>query len=196
MIESLKSWIVTICTTVFFITAVEMILPNGSLKKYAKFVLGLILISVLIKPFIKIFDKNYDINAYASNAEKFFQDQNYSSNYDKLMDKNADNTLKAFELNLKTVCENKLKEKFPQSNYIVDVKAEYIERNSTFEIKSVSIGMKNGKIENVKKIKIDSKSNISDDGEIINSQYGNSVKDYICEELGISKDIITVYKIN
>lgn len=196
MIEGLKSWIVTICTTVFFITAVEMILPNGSLKKYAKFVLGLILISVLIKPFVKIFDKNYDINAYASNAEKFFENQNYSSNYEKLIDKNTDDTLKAFELNLKTVCENKLKEKFPQNNYVVDVKAEYIEQNSTFEIKSVSIGMKSGKIQNVKKVKIGLNSNTSDNGEINNNQYGNPIKDYICEELGISKDIITVYEIN
>ena len=54
MIEGLKVWITSICTAIFFITAVEMILPDDSLKKYAKFVLGLILITVVISPNNKI----------------------------------------------------------------------------------------------------------------------------------------------
>ena len=43
MIGELRNWIISICTAVIFITAVEMIMPNNSFKKYAKFVLGLIL---------------------------------------------------------------------------------------------------------------------------------------------------------
>lgn len=53
MIETLRAWIVNISTVVLFITAVEMLLPDNSLKKYSKFVLGLILITVLINPLIK-----------------------------------------------------------------------------------------------------------------------------------------------
>lgn len=194
MIEALKGWIVTICTAVFFITAIEIILPENSLKKYAKFVLGLILISVLIRPVVKIFDKNYDVNAYASSAEKFFEEQDYKSNYSKLRDKDVDNTLKAFELNLKTLCESKLKDRFPEDNYNVDVKAQYIKENNTFEIKSIDVGVKDGKIESIKKITIKPNSSAVDNKQAINSQFGNSIQDYLCKELGISKDIIAVYK--
>jgi stage III sporulation protein AF len=194
MIEALKGWIVTICTAVFFITAIEIVLPDNSLKKYAKFVLGLILISVLIKPLIKIFDKNYDINVYASNAEKFFQQQDYKSDYNKLKDKNVGNTLEAFELNLKTVCESKLKGKFPSSNYTVDVKAEYIKQNNTFEIRAINVGVKDGKIESIKKVIVAPKSSAVQNKQIMNDQFGSSIRDYLCGELGISKDIITIYK--
>ena len=41
-----------------------MILPDNNMKKYAKFVLGLILIVVIIKPIIKIFEKDFDFNSY------------------------------------------------------------------------------------------------------------------------------------
>ncbi|MCD3297735.1 stage III sporulation protein AF, partial [Clostridium botulinum] len=50
MIQSIRQWVISIATAIFFITAVEMILPNNSIKKYAKFVLGLILITVVINP--------------------------------------------------------------------------------------------------------------------------------------------------
>ncbi|WML35311.1 stage III sporulation protein AF [Clostridium sp. OS1-26] len=72
MLQALREWLIGICTAVFFITAVEIILPDNSLKKYAKFVLGLILITVFINPLIKVFDRNFDINTYTSNAIQSF----------------------------------------------------------------------------------------------------------------------------
>lgn len=194
MIEGLKNWIITICTAVFFITAIEIILPDNSLKKYAKYVLGLILISVLIQPLVKIFDKNYNIDTYASSAEKFLEKQDNSKYYDRLKEENVDNTVEAFELNLKTLCESKLKEKFPKSSYSVDVKAEYISKDNTFEIKSINIGVKDGKIESIKKVSIKPSSGSTDNKQVISSQLGNSIRDYLCKELGVSNEVITIYK--
>ncbi len=65
LIELLKVWVTNITIAIFFITAVEMILPDNSMKKYAKFVLGLLLIVVIINPIIKIFDKDFNISAYS-----------------------------------------------------------------------------------------------------------------------------------
>ena len=70
MIELLKVWVTNITIAIFFITAVEMILPDNNMKKYAKFVLGLMLIVVIINPIIKIFDKDFDLNSYSSKATK------------------------------------------------------------------------------------------------------------------------------
>ena len=62
MIEGLKVWVTNITIAIFFITAVEMILPDNSMRKYAKFVLGLMLIVVIINPIMKIFDKDFNFN--------------------------------------------------------------------------------------------------------------------------------------
>lgn len=193
MIESLRSWIVSICTAVLFITAIEIILPDNKLKKYAKFVLGLILITVLIKPIVRIFDKNYNINTYAQNAEKVFE-QDYKNNYNKLKAKNTDNTLKAFQLNLKTICESKLKEKFPKDNYVVDVDAAYAEETGTFEIRSIKIEVHDKRIKSIKKVIIDKNSAGVNDKQMVDNKLSNSIKELLSNELGVSKDIIAVYK--
>lgn len=193
MIESLRSWIVSICTAVLFITAIEIILPDNKLKKYAKFVLGLILITVLIKPIVRIFDKNYNINTYAQNAEKVFE-QDYKNNYNKLKAKNTDNTLKAFQLNLKTICESKLKEKFPKDNYVVDVDAAYAEETGTFEIRSIKIEVHDKRIKSIKKVIIDKNSAAVNDKQMVDNKLSNSIKELLSNELGVSKDIIAVYK--
>ena len=62
MIEALGEWIITICVAIFFTTAVQMILPDNSLKKYCNFVLGLIVFVVILGPIVKIFNEDLQIN--------------------------------------------------------------------------------------------------------------------------------------
>ena len=53
--EYLNNFIITLVATMIFMTSIEIIAPDNSMKKYIKFVLGLILISVMINPIIKFF---------------------------------------------------------------------------------------------------------------------------------------------
>ena len=55
LMEYLNNFVITLVATIIFMTAVEIIAPDNSMKKYIKFVLGLILISVMINPIIKFF---------------------------------------------------------------------------------------------------------------------------------------------
>ena len=55
--EYIKSFIVALVTTIIFITAVEIIAPDKPIKKYIKFVLNLILVSVLLNPIVYLFTK-------------------------------------------------------------------------------------------------------------------------------------------
>lgn len=151
MIEELKSWIITICTTVIFSTAVEMILPNNNFKKYVKFVLGLILITVLINPIIKIVDKNYNIDNYTKEVFEYFDDGSYSENIKEYKEEGMKKTLNNFKLNLENECQNKLKEKFPNNNYKVEVFVDYDEEVSSVIVKNVKVDIINKGISKVKK---------------------------------------------
>ena len=51
----INNFVITLVATIIFMTAVEIISPDNSMKKYIKFVLGLILVSVMINPIIKFF---------------------------------------------------------------------------------------------------------------------------------------------
>lgn len=195
MLQALREWLVNICTAVFFITAVEIILPDNSLKKYAKFVLGLILITVFINPIIKIFDRNFDINTYTSNAVEAFEKNKFQGDFNQYKQKNIDNTLDVFKLNLQTSCEKKLKEKYPDNNYKVQVDAEYDNKSDQLVIKDIKVGVKDGNIEKIKKVTIGDESKSVNNVNNVDSEKSVEIVNCLSDELKVSKDIIQVYKL-
>jgi stage III sporulation protein AF len=195
LLQTLREWLISICTAVFFITAVEIVLPDNSMKKYAKFVLGLILITVFINPIIKIFDRNFDINTYTTSVVENFDKNKTESEFKQYKEKSLNSTLEVFKLNLQTSCEKKLKEKYPDSNYKVQADASYDSENNKLVIKDIKVGVKEGSIEKIKKIQIggDAKSVNSIDN--MDNEKSMDIKKYLSNELNISKDVIQIYKL-
>lgn len=194
LLNEIKIWIINICAAVFFITAIEMILPNNSLKKYGRFVLGLILITVFINPIIKIFDNNYNINTYSSNAIKYLEDNKIQGDLEKYKEKNTNDTLNVFKLNLQNLCQSKIKETYPQNNYNVEAKVEYDKSKEKLIIKSINIEVKDGKIEKIKKVKIKDRSDPVNNSELINDEKSKAIKEMLSKDLNIPKECIKIYK--
>lgn len=195
MLVGLEKWILNICTAVFFITAVEMILPNNDFKKYAKFVLGIILITVFLNPIIKIFDSNFNIAIYSDSFSNIISNKEYSNSLQEYKDKNIVETLKVFEENLKLDCEKKLKEKYPQDSFNVSVNAFYNDKKENYEVKSIKIGIKEGSIERIKKIQIGSNVKSVDSLNSEVKKQSTLVKTYISNELNLSMENIEVYEL-
>jgi len=194
VIEGLKVWITSICTAIFFITAVEMILPDDSLKKYAKFVLGLILITVVISPIIKLFNKDFNINAYANSATSFITSNSSQKNITDYKEENLKNTLAAFKTNVQTSCESELKDKFPSCDYKISLEVQYDNTMQNIVIKSVNVGIKDNSIEKVKKVEINF-NNDANDIDTVNDVISNEIVNYLSKNLNISKNIISVYNL-
>lgn len=195
MLVALKEWLITICTAVFFITAVEMVFPDNSMKKYAKFVLGLILITVFISPIIKIFDRNFDINTYTTSVIQNFDKNKTENEFKEYQEKSLNSTLEVFKLNLQTSCEKKLKEKYPENNYKVEAEASYDRENNEIVIKDIKIGVKEGSIEKIKKIQIGGDAKSVNSIDSMDSERSMDIKKYLSNELNISKDTIQIYKL-
>lgn len=194
MIDGLRNWIIEICTAVIFITAVEMILPNNNLKKYAKFVLGLILITVLINPIIKLFDKNFDLAAYTNKAYEYMDEKKYENDVEKYKQEGMNKTVSVFKENVENLCKEKLKEEFPRNNYKVDAAVDYDKSSDSVYVKNVKVGIKDGTIESVKKIDIGSKGAAASSNPSINDERSRLMKSYLSKELKISESSIEVYK--
>jgi stage III sporulation protein AF len=194
MLEAFKNWIINICTAIFFITAVEMILPSNSMKKYTKFVLGLILITVLINPIVKLFDKNFDIDSYVNTASKYFEEKQYKQDYDKYKNNNIDNTAQVFSNNLGKICIQKLQEKFPKDNYEVFPKVKYDSNEEKFIVDEIKVEVNEGRIKNIKKVDIKDTKEVNVK-EVLNKEKNKEIIEYLSEVLNIPKDKIKVYKI-
>ena len=194
MVGWLKDWVINICTAVFFIVAIEMILPNNSLKKYAQFVLGLILMIVVINPIIKFYNEGLNINSYADKATQYMEGKNQDNNIEKYREKNMETTLNNFQANLQNNCEKYLKDKYPKGNYKVSIDVMYHKEKGSFEIRSVRVGLKDNKIESVRKVQINANSSNVESYELVKDERGMGIINSLSEELKISKDIIVVYK--
>lgn len=194
MIASLKQWVINISTAIFFITAVEMILPNNSMKKYAKFVLGLILITVVVNPIIKLFNRSFNFEGYINSATQYIEQKEYKNNYDKYKTKTIDNTANIFANNLESLCNKKLKDKYPKDKYNIKAKVLYNTKEEKFDIKEISVGVKEEGVKKIKKVTIDEIKELTTD-RIIEKEKSDRIINYLSETIDVSKEKIKVYKI-
>lgn len=190
--EIFKGWITNVCTAVFFITAVEMILPDNKMKKYAKFVLGLILITVLINPLVMYLNRGDDISTFINQSNSIFNSGNIGLDSQKYKNKSIEDTLNVFRQNLEKLCEEKLKKEYVKGNYKVKADVGYDYKKEEFTVKGLSIGVSSGNVEKIQKVEIRANSEHSSNGRVP-SEMGKEIKDYLSKELQLSKNIISVY---
>lgn len=192
--DILKDWISDICVSILFMTAVELVLPENSIKKYSKFVLGLIFIVVVINPiigFIKQDSNLYkDITLNEDYVNKF--DSYLENHLDEYSDRIKKTTINSFEENLSRSCENLLKNNFKKNNFKVDVSVSYEDENFKIEeliVKVEEVGIKN--VETVEKVVIGSVNDY--DNVSKESSKVKGIKNFLSNELNISENIIKVY---
>jgi stage III sporulation protein AF len=64
MIEFLKSWVLNIVTLVVFIVLLEILVPNGKIKKFVNLTSGFILIIAIINPLLSVMNRGIDLKSF------------------------------------------------------------------------------------------------------------------------------------
>lgn len=113
MIDFFSSWGQGIIVAVIIGTIIEMILPEGSSKKYIKVVIGIYILFTIISPFIQKFSGSKLSAENILNTEKYEKMMAKGSNTisQKLEDNNSRTIKDIYTENLKTDIKAKLKEK-------------------------------------------------------------------------------------
>ncbi|OPF51592.1 stage III sporulation protein AF [Clostridium baratii] len=191
--ETLKEFVITLVTTMILITAVELIAPDNSMKKYLKFVLGLILIVVILNPILKFFNvgenelKN-SISSYEKNLKEKESDNDINVDSNKLREE-------SFKNNFNKNCENMLKNEFKDMEFKCEVDCNVDFKGVKFDISSINVYIKEKKVRkvvNVEKVEIDI-SKESKKKENKNEEY-KDVVNFLKSELEISESKINIYK--
>lgn len=196
MIEALGSWIITICVAIFFATAVQMILPDNSIKKYCNFVLGLIVFVVILNPIIKLFNKDLNMNNIIQEATDYVFENREETTYEEYRDVNINNTLIKFKENIEIQCSSELEKKFKGDKYKANIDISYDSENSLFVIESIEIGINDGSVDRIKKVQIgESEDTIQVDSQDPSISVKTAeVKDFISVRYDVDEDLISVYK--
>ena len=190
--EYLNNFIITLVATMIFMTSIEIIAPDNSMKKYIKFVLGLILISVMINPIIKFFTGG---EQEVINRIKRYEDMlNLGVTNEGESKEVIEKQKEAFKSNLNSNCDNLLKEKFSDKNFKSDIKCNINLSDMTYSIDSLEVGVRENGIRLVDKIRI----NVNDESEEVvsnNEKIDNEeeIKNYLSELFKIPIEKIKLY---
>lgn len=195
MIEFLSSWAQGIIVAVIIATLIEMILPNGSSKKYVKVVIGMYILFTIVSPIIKKVGGK-DINLNTIDIEKYEQQISKSDNTisRKFEDNNTRSIKDIYVSNLKADISAKLKEK----GYEIDTSDIQIKDDENYTIEKITL----------KLIKMEQKQEKNNEIVINTVEIGNTisqkdsktlsdddkqeVKDYISETYDIDKKNINI----
>lgn len=193
--EFVKAWVANIAVVVVFMTAIELILPNNDIKKYGKFVMGLILMVTIMKPILSVIDKGFNFESYVYEAEKYLQSSKLEVDYEKYKQKNIESTMELFKKNLEMQCEETLKEEFYEKDFEVKVDVSYLEDSKDFIINNIEIWVEEKGVKRVKKIQNVSINEDSKDKEgIEDSELAEGIKLFIGGKLDLPKNKINVYE--
>lgn len=192
--EYINNFLITLVATIIFMTAVEIISPDNSMKKYIKFVLGLILISVMLNPILKFFTGG---EQEVVNAIKEYESMLYEGTAEKSEDNISKKQIKSFKNNLNNNCDNLLKEEFSDKEFKSNVECELDLESMTYSIESLEIGVKDNSIKIVDSIKINindkSEEAISNDESVEDE---DEIKKYLSEVFKIPKEKIKLYSMS
>lgn len=139
MIDFLSNWAQGIIVAVIIATIIEMILPNGSSKKYVKVVVGVYILFTIISPIITKFSSD-NININDILDTKAYEEQMAKSDEDisKKIEENNNRTIKdIYQSNLESDIKAKLKDKgYEVLNTYIQIRDD---ENYTIEFISLSL---------------------------------------------------------
>ena len=193
--EFVKAWVTNIAVVVVFMTAIELILPNNDIKKYGKFVMGLILMITIMKPILSVIDKGFNFESYVYEAENYLQSSKLEIDYEKYKQKNIESTMELFKKNIEIQCEETLKEEFYEKDFEVDVDVSYLEESKEFIINNIEIWVEEKGVKRVKKVQnVSINGGAKDKESIEESELSEKIKLFIGGKVSLQKNKINVYE--
>lgn len=191
--EYIKSFIETLVTIIILFSAIELISPNNSMKKYIKFVLGLILIVVMLNPIIDFFTEGEDKIVSTIKEYENILSKDTKTSSDVAVSNEVEDV---FIENLNKNSAAELAEAFPDYTFVCNINCNIDLSNYSYNISHAKIGISTGKIQDVEKIE---KVEISNDNETNSKVYSDDeqkIVSYVSNMLGISEDKIEVYTVS
>ncbi|MGL5416940.1 MAG: stage III sporulation protein AF [Clostridium sp.] len=183
--EIIKEFVVTLVSTLILITAVELILPDNSMKKYSKFILGAMLIGVILTPIIKFLTHGEDAisKAIISYENKDIKEKENRHQIDEIK-------RKSFEENLSKNINSMLEKEFDEYSFSNEIKCKINFENMEFDIENIIVYVKGGK--GVQKVKNVEKVTIGENKKIETDKQYEKIRIYVAEELNIDKEKVKV----
>ncbi|MFF2586533.1 stage III sporulation protein AF [Peribacillus butanolivorans] len=194
----LAGWVSNIIVFVLLATVIDMLLPNSALQKYAKMVIGLLLIAIIITPILGLFNKDFDEILSAATSEFENQKKKDLGNLTEMKKKEIQATqgayiLKQMAVDLQAEVEEELMVDYNMKISSIDVGVKNAEEPSVDDLQNITIslekaeGKENSEIEAVAKVNINAESpSSSNDANL------DAVKRFLATSWSVDEEIIEI----
>lgn len=192
--EEIKGFVITLVTMLILISAIELISPENSMKKYIRFVLGCILIAVMISPLINFLGDGEElivskIDSYLSMPK---EETEVSSSFEESKDTRSEVVLNNIEDNLNML----LKEQYSDSEFKVKIQGDIDMDNIEYSIEKIEVGVKDKGILNIEKIVINEEESTEVSTNSENVKDKQEIIEFLKDTFKISEDKISVYRLS
>ena len=194
----LAGWVSNIIIFVLLATVIDMLLPNSALQKYAKMVIGLLLIAIIITPILGLFNMDFDDILTAATSEFEDQEKKDLGNLTEMKKKEIQATqgayiLKQMAVDLQAEVEEELMVDYNMKISSINVGVKNEEEPGVDDLQNITIslekaeGKENSEIEAVAKVDINADSpSTSNDANL------DAVKRFLATSWSVDEEIIEI----
>jgi stage III sporulation protein AF len=197
--DFLTNWITNIILFVLLATVIDMLLPSSSFQKYAKMVIGLLLIAIIITPIFQLLSSDFEQIMEMAMDEKNLEENSLIENSTEFKKKEIQAHMDAYILEqmavqLRTGVEEELMDEFKMQ--IKSVELQLLETNQPKlpdDLHSVSITLASGDnqqidaIEAVSTVDIDTNRSLQEP-----TDEWNDIKEFLASKWGIEENQIQI----
>ncbi|MFY9520123.1 MAG: stage III sporulation protein AF [Caldicoprobacterales bacterium] len=194
MLDSIKSLVSNLSVIVIIGVIVDIIMPKSSYRKYSKFVFGLILVLVILKPILNIVSSGEDLSNLVlldgvriEESLLVKQTEHYKMDQDKQIDK-------IYKQNLEASIASNLNAAFNLKNTEVNLSFyNDDDRQSSKRIYSIDIlTEKQNNTESIEPIIIDLQGQSKSVASLFNDKEIKSIKNFLRELYNMDNELISI----
>ena len=185
MINFISSWVQGIIVAVIISTIIEMILPNGNIKKYVRTVIGAYIVFVIVSPIItKITGKEFNLGSYK--LPEMEQSKQTAIDTNAYIENTYINKIK------QDIIENIEKKGYKVTNIVIDINKQ---EENYGEINSINLKLaKNDKAAStIEPIDININDEVKKNDDISNEEK-EKIKQFLIENYGAKSVVISSWK--
>ncbi|MEC0298187.1 stage III sporulation protein AF [Peribacillus frigoritolerans] len=194
----LAGWVSNIIIFVLLATVIDMLLPNSALQKYAKMVIGLLLIAIIITPILGLFNKDFDDILTAATSE--FEDQKKKDlgNLTEMKKKEIQATqgayiLKQMAVDLQAEVEEELMADYNMRISSIDVGVKNEEELGVDDLQNITISLEKAEGKENSEIEAVAKVDINTDGPSTSNDANlDAVKRFLATSWSVDEEIIEI----
>jgi stage III sporulation protein AF len=197
-VSFLAGWVSNIIIFVLLATVIDMLLPNSALQKYAKMVIGLLLIAIIITPILGLFNKDFDDILTAATSE--FEDQKKKDlgNLTEMKKKEIQATqgayiLKQMAVDLQAEVEEELMADYNMRISSIDVGVKNEEEPGVDDLQNITISLEKAEGKENSEIEAVAKVDINTDGPSTSNDANlDAVKRFLATSWSVDEEIIEI----